>query len=212
MAEGLDGSGKSATIAQLGRWLEQRGHVVRVIDWAPSRAVERAAADPRLRIALTPRVAALIGASEAQRRIAARIIRRLRDGQVVLADRYAWTAIAREVARGLDLEWVCNLHRAMPRPDLVLYHRSSARLAVERALADRPPSVQSTAVASAYGEFAGRLSATFELLVELSREGIAAPWTTELLVLDQADPGESARAGWDAVLGLVEAPDRGRAA
>ncbi len=67
-------------------------------------------------------------------------------------------------------------------------------------------------MASAYGEFAGRLSATFELLVELSREGIAAPWTTELLVLDQADPGESARAGWDAVLGLVEAPDHGRAA
>jgi len=211
VAEGLDSSGKSARIAQLGRWLEQRGHVVRVIDWAPSKAVERAAADPRLRIALTPRVAALIGASEAQGRIAARITRRLRDGQVVLAERYAWTAIAREVARGLDLEWVSNLHRAMPPPDLVLYQRSSAQLAVARALADRPPSVQSTAVASAYGEFAGRLAATFELLVERTQQGIAAPWPTDLLVLDEADPGESARTAWDAVLSLVEGPNGGRA-
>ena len=114
-AEGLDGSGKSAGLDGVARWLERKGRRVHLVTWRPSRVVARAAATPGGRQALTPRVAALLAASEAARRIAVEIERPLARGDVVLADRYVWTAVAREVARGLDPAWVASLYRFAPR-------------------------------------------------------------------------------------------------
>ena len=169
VAEGLDGSGKSATLDGLAGWLERRGRKVRTVAWLPSGLVQRAAADPRSRMALTPRVAALMAAADAQRRIGLKVARWLARGDVVLADRYAWTAIAREVARGLELDWSIELHRTLPAPDLILFHRGEAGSSVERALAARPSSVRSAAVGAAYGSFVERLLAAFEALVESRR-------------------------------------------
>ncbi len=205
VAEGLDGSGKSATLDGLARWLERRGRRVRSIAWEPSVLVGRAAADPRSRTTLTPRVAALLAAADAQRRIGSRVARRLAAGDVVLADRYAWTAIAREVARGLDLDWSGDLHRTLPAPDLVLYHRGDAGPAVERALASRAPSVRSAAVGAAYGDFVERLLGAFDTLAERVRGGLGTPWPTGLVVLDvREDPIATARMARDAVRPMVE--------
>ena len=68
----------------------------------------------------------------------AEIRRPLARGDVVLADRYAWTAVAREIARGLEPDWVAALYRFMPRPDLVIFHRQEPAAAHARALATRP--------------------------------------------------------------------------
>ncbi len=213
VAEGLDGSGKSATLDGLARWLERRGREVRTIAWEPSKLVARAAADLRSRTALTPRVAALLAAADAQHRIGARVGRRLAAGDVVLADRYAWTAIAREVARGLDLDWSGDLHGSLPTPDIVLYHRGDAGSAVERALATRPASVRSAAVGAAYGTFVERLLGAFDALAERARDGLGTPWPTRVVELDVgADPVVNARIARDAVRPLVEAGDSGRAA
>ena len=205
VAEGLDGSGKSATLEGLGRWLERQGRKVRTVAWEPSRLVGRAAADPRSRVALTPRVAALLAAADAQRRIGLRVARRLGRGEVVLADRYAWTAIAREAARGLELDWAINLHGTLPAPDLVLYHRGRAGPAVERALAARPPSIRSAAVGAAYGSFVDRLLAALDELSERSARGAGTPWSTRVLRLDvDAEPGANARFARDAIRELDE--------
>ena len=211
VAEGLDGSGKSATLEDLGRWLERRGCRVRAIAWKPSRLVERAAADPRLRIALTPRVAALLAAADAQRRVGRRVTRWVGSGDVVLVDRYAWTAIAREVARGLELDWSSDLHRSLPPPDLVLYHRGDAGSAADRALAGRPPSVRSAAVGAAYGTFVERLLAAFDGLAERSSTETGSPWPTRVVTLDaRTDPGRNARLARDAIRPLVGAPGTDR--
>ncbi|HLY13509.1 MAG TPA: hypothetical protein VKR24_04110 [Candidatus Limnocylindrales bacterium] len=207
VAEGLDGSGKSATIEGMARWFERRGRKSRVVAWEPSRLVTRAAADPRARTALTARVAALLAAADAQRRIGAPVARRLERGEIVLADRYGWTAIAREVARGLDLEWAVNLHQPLPAPDLILYHHGDAGSAIERALATRPPSVRSAAVGAAYGSFVERLLGTFEILAERSRTGLGTPWPSPVVELDvHAAPGANARLAREAVRALVEPP------
>jgi thymidylate kinase len=209
VAEGLDGSGKSSTLDGLAGWLERRGRRVRTVAWQPSRLVRRAAADPRSRTTLTARVAALMAAADAQHRIGARVARRLERGEVVLADRYAWTAIAREVARGLELDWSVDLHRTLPAPDLILFHRGEAGSAVERALAARPPSVRSAAVAAAYGSFVERLVAAFETLVDRNRRGAGTPWPTRVLALDAlADPAVTAVAARDAIRPLLELADR----
>ena len=180
-AEGLDGSGKSAGLDVLARWLERKGRRVHLVAWEPSRIVARAAGVPGGRQVLTPRVAALLAASEAARRIASEIQRPLARGDVVLADRYVWTAVAREVARGLDPAWIASVYRFAPRPDLVLFHRQEPAAALGRALATRPSAAGAEAVALAYGEFLERLMAAYDMLL---RDRSAGPWSTAVLVID----------------------------
>jgi dTMP kinase len=187
-AEGLDGSGKSAGLDSLGRWLERRGRRVHLVRWEPSRLVAKAAVAPRGRQILTPRVAALLAASEAADRLALEILRPLGRGDVVLADRYAWTAVAREAARGLEPEWVAALYRFMPRPDLVIFHRQEPAAALARALATRPTPAGTEAIAVAYATFLERLLAAYERL--LADQG-AGPWPVQSLTLEPgAAPAE----------------------
>jgi thymidylate kinase len=201
-AEGLDGSGKSAGLDALARWLERKGRRVHLVAWEPSRIVARAAVAPGGRQVLTPRVAALLAASEAAHRIASEIQRPLARGDVVLADRYVWTAVAREVARGLDPAWVASVYRFTPRPDLVLFHRQEPAAALGRALATRRSAAGAEAVALAYGEFLERLMAAYETLL---RDRGAGPWPTATLVIDPGTaPGARAAAIRDAIRPMLE--------
>ena len=203
-AEGLDGSGKSAGLDALGRWLERKGRRVHLVTWEPSRLVARAAVAPRGRQILTPRVAALLAAAEAADRIARDVRRPMARGDVVLADRYAWTAVAREVARGLEPSWAAGLYRFAPAPDLVIFHRQDPALALSRALATRPTPVGAEAVASAYSAFLVRLMAAYDSLLVDPASG---PWPVPTLVLDpRAAPGGRVEAIRDGVRPLLEAP------
>ena len=205
-AEGLDGSGKSAGLDALGRWLERKGRRVHLVTWEPSRLVARAATGPRGRQVLTPRVAALLAAAETAERIAPEIRRPLARGDIVLADRYAWTAVAREVARGLEPVWVAALYRFTPPPDLVIFHRQEPAAALSRALATRPAPVGAEAVAAAYGEFLGRLVDAYERLLA---DPDAGPWPASALVLDaRVAPPVRVDAVREAVRPLLDAADR----
>lgn len=172
-AEGLDGSGKSTGLDSLARWLERKGRRVHIVSWRPSRVVARAAAQPLGRQVLTPRVAALLAASEAARRIADDIRPPLGRGEVVLADRYAWTAVAREVARGIDEAWAAALYGFAPPPDLIVFHRQDPAIALARAMATRPMAAGAEAVAAAYEAFLARLLAAYERFLSGAEPG---PW------------------------------------
>lgn len=209
-AEGLDGSGKSAGLDALGRWLERKGRQTHLVAWEPSRLVTRAAAAPRGRQMLTPRVAALLAAAEVADRIARDVRPQLAQGDVVLADRYAWTGVARDVARGLDPAWASAVYRFAPRPDLVIFHRQEPAIAMARALASRPDSVAAASVAGAYGEFLDGLMAAFEWLLDGSSAG---PWPVGVLVIDpRSGPDARTIAVRDAVRPLLgRLADRARA-
>jgi len=56
---------------------------------------------------------------------------------IVLADRYVYTAFARDVARGVDPRWVREVYSIAPRPDLALYFRVPIETALERILSGR---------------------------------------------------------------------------
>src|SRR5207248_7124403 len=58
----------------------------------------------------------------------------LERGEIVLADRYTYTAFARDAARGLDRNWVRNLYRFSMQPDVVFYLHISPEEAVKRRL------------------------------------------------------------------------------
>jgi dTMP kinase len=201
-AEGLDGSGKSAGLDGLARWLERKGRRVHIVGWEPSRIVARAASAPGGRQVLTPRVAALLAASEAARRIATEIQGPLARGDVVLADRYVWTAVAREIARGLDPAWVASIYRFAPRPDLILFHRQEPAAALAKALVTRRSAAGAEAVALAYGEFLARLMAAYDTLL---RDRAAGPWPVATLVIDpRTAPAVRVAAIRDAIRPMVE--------
>lgn len=157
----------------------------------------RAAVAPGGRQALTPRVAALLAASEAAGWMGDEVRRPIARGDVVLADRYAWTAVAREVARGLEPGWVAALYRFAPCPDLVIFHRQEPAAALARALATRPSPAGAEAVSAAYAAFLERLMAVYDRLLV---DDDAGPWPVRSLVLD---PRATATERVDAIRGRI---------
>lgn len=137
VVEGIDGSGKSTQIDLLYKWLKAKGHAVFFTEWNSSRLVTsttKLAKDERL---FTPTTFSLLFATDFADRWENSILPLLKAGVIVLADRYAFTAFARDVARGVDPLWVRNLYSFAPQPDLVLYYRVPIKQAVERILAGR---------------------------------------------------------------------------
>ena len=79
----------------------------------------------------------LLHATDFADRLLYKIIPPLKAGMIVLADRYTYTAFARDVTRGVDRQWVRELYSFAVRPDLALYFRVPIDVAVDRLLARR---------------------------------------------------------------------------
>jgi len=79
----------------------------------------------------------LLHATDFADRLLYKIIPPLKAGMIVLADRYAYTAFARDVTRGVDRQWVRELYSFAVKPDLVMYFRVPIDVSVDRLLARR---------------------------------------------------------------------------
>jgi dTMP kinase len=135
--EGIDGSGKSTQLLLLERWLASRGYRVHFTEWNSSRLVRRSMKRGKKKDLLTPTTFSLLHAVDFADRLTYEIIPPLKAGMIVLADRYAYTAFGRDVARGVDARWVRAVYSFAPRPDLALYFRVPIDVSLERLLAGR---------------------------------------------------------------------------
>lgn len=86
---------------------------------------------------LTPTTFSLLHATDFADRLLYKIIPPLKAGMIVLADRYAFTAFARDVARGVDRQWVRELYGFAVRPNLTLYFRVPIETSLDRLLTRR---------------------------------------------------------------------------
>jgi dTMP kinase len=86
---------------------------------------------------LTPTTFSLLHAVDFADRFTYQIMPPLKAGMIVLADRYVFTAFARDGARGVHPDWVRSVYRLAPRPDLTLYFRVPIEVSLERLLAGR---------------------------------------------------------------------------
>ena len=134
---GLDGSGKSTQIHLVKRWLEFEGYRVFFTQWNSSELVKRATTKGKDRRLLTPTTFSLIHATDFADRTEQHIIPPLKAGALVLADRYVYTAFARDVARGVDRAWVRNLYRFAVKPTIAFYFRISVDEAMKRIVGGR---------------------------------------------------------------------------
>ena len=119
--EGTDGSGKSTQIERLKRWIEDQSFGVMVSEWKTSKFIADAINDAKDRNLLNATTFSLLYAADFADRLEQVIIPALKAGFVVILDRYIYTAYARDVVRGHNIEWLKNLYDYAPEPDMVFY-------------------------------------------------------------------------------------------
>jgi dTMP kinase len=137
VVEGIDGSGKTTQLALLAKWLMASGHRVFVTEWNSSALAKAAMKAGKKKTTLTPMTFSLLHATDFADRLLYKIIPPLKAGMIVLADRYAFTAFARDAARGVDRQWVRDLYSFAVRPDLTVYFRVTIDVSLDRLLARR---------------------------------------------------------------------------
>ncbi len=130
--EGADGSGRSTQIQLLGGWLESRGFAVKHMGIKRSTLVSNELAKAQQGNILTRTTLSLFYATDFFDQLVNEMLPALRAGLVVLADRYIYTLMARDVVRGTDRAWVRNLYSPAIIPDAVLYLKVSTSQLVER--------------------------------------------------------------------------------
>ncbi len=138
VVEGIDGSGKSTQLYLLKRWLEIGGYRLHFTEWNSSPLVRSATKRGKRRRMLTPTTFSLLHAADFADRYERQIQPLLQSGYLVLADRYIYTAFARDSARGCEPEWLRNLYAFAPVPDITFYFRAPLDVAVQRILSGRP--------------------------------------------------------------------------
>ncbi|MBP3925037.1 dTMP kinase [bacterium] len=119
--EGTDGSGKSTQLDLLKRSIQDQSYGVMVSEWKTSRLIANVIDDAKDRNLLNATTYSLLYAADFADRLENQIIPALKSGFIVLLDRYFYTALARDVVRGQDIDWVKNLYEYAPQPDLTFY-------------------------------------------------------------------------------------------
>lgn len=133
--EGIDLSGRTTQVQLLHDWLVAQRYQVTLTAWRSSPLISGLLTEARIGPPLKPLTYSLLYAADQIDRTQRTIQPALARGEIVLADRYIYTAFARDAARGLDSAWVHNLYRYSVQPDLVFYLHISPEEAVKRRLA-----------------------------------------------------------------------------
>jgi dTMP kinase len=137
IVEGIDGSGKSTQLSLLHKWLESEGYVAFFSEWNSSPLVRDVTRRGKKKEMLTPMTFSLIHATDFADRTEHHIIPPLKAGSVVLADRYIYTAFARDVARGVNRDWVRQLYGFAVKPTVAFYFKIPLDIAMKRILGGR---------------------------------------------------------------------------
>ncbi len=135
--EGPDSSGRSTQIRLLSRWLENEGYAVEQMGLKRSRLVAAELDKAKQGNVLSPRTMALFYATDFYDQLENRIVPALRAGAVILADRYIYTLMARDLVRGGDAAWLEGLYSMALVPDAVVILDVSSDNLVERSLDSR---------------------------------------------------------------------------
>ncbi|HVL48847.1 MAG TPA: dTMP kinase [Candidatus Thermoplasmatota archaeon] len=137
VVEGIDGSGKSTQLKLLRRHLEAQGYSILFTEWNSSALVRDTMKVGKKKNLLTPTTFSLLHATDFADRYYYGILPALKAGMIVLADRYVYTAFARDTVRGVEADWVRNLYRFAAKPDLALYFEVPIDVSLDRLMTAR---------------------------------------------------------------------------
>jgi dTMP kinase len=138
VVEGIDGSGKSTQLRLLEKWLVSRNMPVFFTEWNSSETVKQITKKGKKSGQLTPITFSLLHATDFADRYERNILPLLHAGYIVLADRYVYTAYARDIVRGCNPNWVKKIYEFAIKPEIVFYFKVPIDIAVDRILSGRP--------------------------------------------------------------------------
>src|SRR4051794_5069159 len=121
VVEGADGSGRSTQIAMLVQWLEGSGHATTQVGLKRSTLVSEELDQAQQGNILSRTTLSLFYATDFADQLENIILPALKAGFIVLADRYIYTLMARDIVRGVDEAWLKNLYGIALEPDAVFY-------------------------------------------------------------------------------------------
>jgi dTMP kinase len=132
--EGTDSVGRSSQIENLKPWLEVEGYGVVGTGWTRSTLLAETINEAKAGHELNVTTFSLLYAADFADRLENEIIPALQAGLVVLADRYMYTAFARNTAMGADPAWARSLFGFALVPDLVFYLKIDVNSLIPRVL------------------------------------------------------------------------------
>src|SRR5437762_12100062 len=132
IVEGIDGSGKSTQLLLAMRYLQAKGLGPFFTEWNSAELVKAVTKKGKKKMSLTPLTFSLLHATDFAYRLVHNILPPLKAGMIVLADRYVYTAFARDVTRGCDRDWVRAVYDFAPRPDRAFYFNVPIDVAIQR--------------------------------------------------------------------------------
>src|SRR5437879_10019500 len=132
VVEGADGSGRSTQIAMLVEWLEGSGHATVQVGLKRSTLVSEELERAQEGNILSRTTLSLFYATDFADQLENIILPALKSGFVVLADRYTYTLMARDMVRGMDEVWLKNVYGIALVPDAVIYLTVSPEQLVQR--------------------------------------------------------------------------------
>src|SRR5437867_3054434 len=135
VVEGADGSGRSTQISRLVQWLEGSGHATVQVGLKRSTLVSEELEQAQEGNILSRTTLSLFYATDFADQLENIILPALRAGFIVLADRYIYTLMARDMVRGMDEAWLKNLYGIAPEPDAVFYLNVPPEELVQRSFA-----------------------------------------------------------------------------
>ena len=122
----------------LQRYLEAQGFSVCFTEWNSADLVKATAKKGKKKRTLTPTTFSLLHATDFAHRLLSNMLPPLKAGMIVLADRYVFTAFARDVVRGCDRSWVRKVYSFAPKPDVSFFFRVPVDTALQRITMARP--------------------------------------------------------------------------
>jgi len=118
--EGIDGAGNTTQAELLAKWLKRRGMEVLLTKEPTKGAVGRLIRARLKRGIKDPLVDALLFAADRAEHVAKVIAPGMRQGLIVVTDRYVESSVAYQGAEGADPSWVEAVNSFAPRPDLTI--------------------------------------------------------------------------------------------
>jgi dTMP kinase len=131
--EGIDGCGKSTHTRLLARWLRARGYKVVITDEptnGPIGRIIKRILRGDLKVPVTAE--ALLFAADRLHHLDTLILPAMRAGKIVITERYTYSSLAYQSARGLNLQWIAKINAKAPRPDMAVLIDVPAEIALRR--------------------------------------------------------------------------------
>jgi dTMP kinase len=132
--EGLDGCGKTTQARLLVKALRKAGYDA-AYTAEPSKGkigkfIKKYCLNARQRVSII--VEALLFAADRFEHLENEVLPALKNGKIVVSDRYVFSSLAYQGAAGLDLKWIEKLNEHAITPDLALFIDAKPEVAIQR--------------------------------------------------------------------------------